>query len=91
MKIVVAGTGYVDLSNTMLLVVNNEVIAVDIASEKVEQLIVDAEMSQYLTRDDINFRATSDKREAYEGGTRLVLRSKCGATILSFPQTFARG
>jgi len=78
-KIAVAGTGYVGLSNAMLLAVHNKVIAVDIVSERVEQLnrlqspIVDAEISQYLKRDDINFRATLDKREAYEGADFVII------------------
>lgn len=71
MKIAIAGTGYVGLSNAMLLSQHNEVVAVDIIAEKIEMLnaqvspIVDNEISEFLSRDDLNFRATLDKQSAY--------------------------
>ena len=79
MKIAIAGTGYVGLSNAMLLAPYNEVVAIDIVPEKVEQLnqlhspIVDEDISQRLKRDDINFSATLDKRLAYEGAQFVII------------------
>ena len=79
MKIAIAGTGYVGLSNAMLLAQHNEVVAVDIVPEKVEMLnnkqspILDAEISDFLANRDINFRATLDKKEAYSGARFVVV------------------
>lgn len=69
MKIAIAGTGYVGLSNGVLLAQHNEVIALDIVAEKVDMLnrgespIVDAELNEYLQHKDLNFKATLDPVE----------------------------
>ncbi|WP_440898007.1 nucleotide sugar dehydrogenase [Amphibacillus sp. Q70] len=79
MKIAVAGTGYVGLSNAVLLAQNHQVFALDIIQEKVDLInskkspIVDAEIEEFLATKDLNLTATTSPKEAYEGAEYVVI------------------
>lgn len=79
MKIAIAGTGYVGLSNAVLLSQHNEVVALDILPEKVAMLnrkespIIDAETEDYLQHKPLNLRATMDKHDAYAGASYVII------------------
>lgn len=79
MKIAVAGTGYVGLSNAVLLAQHNEVVALDIIEEKVEIInrkespIVDKEIQEFLSTKDLNLTATTDKTKAYKDAQFVVI------------------
>jgi UDPglucose 6-dehydrogenase len=79
MKIAIAGTGYVGLSNGVLLSQHHEVVALDIVPEKVAMLnrkespIQDGELEDYLKKKPLNFRATMSKKDAYEGAEYVII------------------
>jgi UDPglucose 6-dehydrogenase len=79
MKITIAGTGYVGLSNAILLAQHNEVIALDIIKEKVEMInnkkspIIDAEIEEYLATKELNLTATTDNFEAFKDADYVII------------------
>ena len=79
MKIAIAGTGYVGLSNAMLLSQCNEVVALDILPQRVDQLnnkispIEDSDIEDFLANKNLNFKATLDKKVAYEKADFVVV------------------
>ena len=79
MKITIAGTGYVGLSNAVLLAQSNEVVAVDIIQEKVDMInqkispIVDKEIQEYLTNKNLNLVATTDIYKAYSDAEFVII------------------
>lgn len=78
-NIVIAGTGYVGLSNAILLAQNNQVIALDVVSEKVDMInqkispIEDKEISEYLAAKQLNLTATTDKQQAYQHADYVIV------------------
>lgn len=79
MNIVVAGTGYVGLSNAILLAQHNQVVAVDIVPEKVDMInvgkspIIDKEIEEYLSKGGLNLKATTDGRGAYKDADFVII------------------
>ncbi|MFS0647148.1 nucleotide sugar dehydrogenase [Siminovitchia sp. 179-K 8D1 HS] len=79
MKITIAGTGYVGLSNAVLLAQHNEVMALDIVPEKVAMInnkkspIVDAEIEEYLSTKDLNLTATADYKKAFQDAEYVII------------------
>ncbi|AOT70125.1 nucleotide sugar dehydrogenase [Geosporobacter ferrireducens] len=79
MKITIVGTGYVGLSNAILLAQHNEVIALDIINEKVAMInnkkspIIDPEIEEYLATKELNLTATTDNYEAYKEADYVII------------------
>ncbi len=82
MKITIAGTGYVGLSNAILLAQHNEVIALDIIKEKVALInqrkspVIDPEIEEYLAEKDLNLRATNDNYEAFKDAEYIIVSTQ---------------
>jgi UDPglucose 6-dehydrogenase len=80
MKIAIAGTGYVGLSNAILLAQHNEVVALDVVKEKVDLIntrqspIIDKDIEDYLQNNSLSLRATLDKEDAYKDAEFFVIR-----------------
>lgn len=79
MKIAIAGTGYVGLSNAVLLAQHNDVVALDIDKEKIDLInarqspIIDREIEQYLKNNSLDLRATLDKEDAYKDAEFVII------------------
>ena len=78
-KIAIAGTGYVGLSNAVLLAQHNDVVAVDVIEEKVNMInnkkspIVDKEIQEFLTEKKLNLKATLDGENAYKDAEFVIV------------------
>lgn len=81
--IAIAGTGYVGLSNAVLIARHHEVVALDIDPAKVELInkrqspIADSELEDYLSHKPLKLRATLDKQDAYAGAEFVVIATQC--------------
>jgi UDPglucose 6-dehydrogenase len=79
MKITIVGTGYVGMSNAVLLSQHHEVVALDIVKDRVDMVnnqkspIIDKELEEYLSKENLNLKATLDKEEAYENADFIVI------------------
>ena len=97
MKIAIAGTGYVGLSNAILLAQHNEVVAVDIIKEKVDLLnqqkspIVDVEIEEFLSNKCLNFKATLDKNLAYGHADFVIIATPTDYAVMIIKSTVPVG